>query len=143
MERWRRWTEPVEIVDQPDEIIVEGDVASRSYNVKWPQEMISRIRLGYVCLKCYEPQEVAFPNECANPICAYPMGIRQTRDFELEFQGEEQFVADSERDAEDLEILAERSARRTHRTGSSISVPGAPGAKRTAGGVILPGGVGA
>jgi|SRR5579884_310407 len=138
-ERWREWTPPVEIIDQPDEVIVEGDQVSRSYNVKWPAEAVARIRFGYQCLKCMEPQETPFPRECANPICRYPMRARQADDFALEFQGEEQFVGDAERDRRDLEALEERSARRAHKPGSSIAVPA--DIRRSKGGVILPGGV--
>lgn len=138
MERWRRWTPPVEIADDPNEVIVEDDRMSRSYNVKWPAEVVEKIRHGYQCLKCMEPQQAPFPAKCGNPICEYPMAARQARDFELEFNGEEQFVGDAERDWQDLERLAEESERRRFTPGSSISMPSS---KRSTGGVILPGGV--
>lgn len=112
MERWRVWTPPVDIVDQPDEIIVEGDVKSRSYNVKWPAEMVERIRVGRVCLKCFEPQEESFPERCANPVCGYPIRKDQVFDFGLEFQGEEQFVGDSQRDWQEIERLEEAGERK-------------------------------
>ena len=136
-ERWRKWTPPVEIVDDPHEIIVEGDQESRAYNTKWPVEVVDKIRHGYQCLKCWEPQSEPFPAECGNPVCRYPMRKQQALDFELEFRGEEQYVSDSQRDWEDLERLAEKSEREGFKTGSSIAVPS--GHKRSPGGVILPG----
>jgi hypothetical protein len=137
-ERWRDWTPPAEIRDDPEEVIVEGDRKSRAYNTVWPEEVVTKIRLGYQCLKCWEPQETPFPEQCGNPVCRYPMKAQQGPDFELEFAGTEQFVSDSQRDWEDLERLAESSERKSYKPGSSIAVPGA---KRSAGGVILPGGV--
>lgn len=138
MERWRQWTPPVEVADDPAEVIVENDVASRSFNVKWPEETVAKIAQGYQCLKCMEPQPAPFPEECGNPFCGYPIRALQARDFELEFQGSEQFVGNAGRDWDELERLAEESERRGHTPGSSISVPTG---KRSAGGVILPGGV--
>lgn len=138
MERWRQWIPPVDVVDDPAEIIVEDDLKSRSFNVKWPVEVVEKIRAGYQCLKCMEPQPTPFPAKCGNPFCEYPMRAHQGADFELEFNGTEQFVGDSQRDWEELERLAERSERKAHKPGSSISVPSGG---TTQGGVVLPAGV--
>lgn len=138
MERWRQWTAPVDIVDDPAEVIVEDGVMSRSFNVKWPAEVVEKIAHGYQCLRCMEPQPSPFPVKCGNPFCEYPMRAHQARDFELEFNGSEQFVGDAQRDWEELERLAEASERKRHKPGSSISVPSG---RTTAGGVVLPKGV--
>ncbi len=138
MERWRQWTPPVEIVDHPEEIVIEGDHKSRALNVKWPEAVVEKIRLGYMCLKCMEPQERPFPEACANPVCAYPMRRDQAHDFELEFMGTEQYVGDAQRDWEELERMDDRAERRraAQLRPGRIAVPRA--VKKTAGGVILP-----
>lgn len=138
MERWRQWTAPIDIVDDPAEVIVEDGVMSRSFNVKWPVETVDKIRHGYQCLKCMEPQPAPFPAKCGNPFCEYPMRAQQAHDFELEFNGTEQFVGDAQRDWEELERLAEQSERKRHQSGSSIAVPSG---QTTQGGVVLPAGV--
>lgn len=132
-ERWRQFTAPVEIVDDPSEIMVDEDgSASRAYNIKWPEETVRKIAQGYQCLRCWEPQSEAFPVLC--PCCGYGMRHHQVRDFELEFAGEEQHVGDAQRDWEELARLEEEGERAAWKPGSSISVP------RSKGGVVLPGG---
>lgn len=139
MERWRQWTPPVEIIDHPEEIVIEGDHKSRALNVKWPEAVVEKIRLGYMCLKCMEPQEHAFPEACSNPVCQYPMRRDQAHDFGLEFMGTEQYVSDAQRDWEELERMDERAEKRlaAERRPGRIVVPNAP-KKVTPGGVILP-----
>lgn len=130
-ERWRNFTPPVDIVDDPTEIMVdENGVASRAYNVKWPVETIRKIAQGYQCLRCWEPQDKPFPEACA--CCGYGMRTHQSRDFDLEFAGEEQYVGDAQRDWEELDRLAAEGERKGFKPGSSISVP------KFTGGVILP-----
>jgi hypothetical protein len=129
MERWRTFTAPVEIVDDPSEIMVDEDGrASRAYNIKWPEGTVRKIAQGYQCLRCWEPQPKAFPENCG--CCGYEMKASQARDFEAEFVGEEQFVGDAERDKWELDRLAVEGERAAWKPGQSISV----------GGVILPGG---
>lgn len=135
LERWRKFTPPVEIVDEPSEIMVDEDgTASRAYNVKWPEETVRKIAQGYQCLRCWEPQAKAFPESCG--CCGYAIRANQGRDFELEFKGEEQFVGDAQRDWEELERLEAEGERAAHKPGSSIAVP-----DKTKGGVVLPPGV--
>lgn len=134
LERWRQFTAPVEIVDEPSEILVEEDgTATRAYNIKWPEETVRKIAQGYQCLRCWEPHDKPFPAVC---ICGYEMRKHQARDFELEFAGEEQFVGDAQRDWEELERLSEQGERDAWKPGQSISV-----SKSTKGGVVLPPGV--
>lgn len=135
LERWRRFTAPVEIVDDPSEIVVDEDgTAARAYNIKWPEDTVRKIAHGYQCLRCWEPQPDPFPDLCG--CCGYGMRAHQAKDFELEFVGEEQFVGDAERDWQELERLDAEGERKAWKPGRSISVP----AKVSKGGVILPGG---
>lgn len=47
-----------------------------------------RIRLGYACIKCLEPFERPFPEECVT--CKFPVRDEQQEWFELEMKGEHQ-----------------------------------------------------
>lgn len=137
-ERWRRFTPPAAVDDSMTDIVVEEGVKSRAVDVTWAPDAIEKIKAGYQCLKCWEPQPEPFPVECGNPLCRYPMRAAQAHDFELEFQGEK-WIGPTTSLEDELESLEERSARRTHRRGSSIAVPSE--VNRSKGGVILPPGV--
>lgn len=120
-ERWRRFTPPALIEDSLTDIVVEGHFKSRAADVTWPREVITKIRTGYQCLKCWEPQQDAFPENC--PVCGYPMRENQATDFGREFHGDK-WVGPTVSVDDEIESLAERSARRAHKPGSSIVVPG-------------------
>lgn len=48
-------------------------------------ETFRALQAGFICLRCYEPQEDAFPELC--PLCGYPMRERQILDVAMEFRG--------------------------------------------------------
>ena len=55
-------------------------------------EVREALRTGWMCLRCYEPQDEAFPAPGdANhlPGCTYPIRERQAIDVRMEFRGEE------------------------------------------------------
>lgn len=143
MERWRQWTPPAFVEDDPNEIIVEEDGhRSRAVNVTYPLEVVERIRSGYLCLKCQEPLETPFPEKCPMPLCGYEIRSRQSEDFAKEFRGLT-WIGPKVTPEEELADLQERSERRTagKRKDSSIAVP--RDVNRTSGGVVLPPGVNA
>ena len=137
-ERWRRFEAPAVIEDSMTDIVIEDGQASRAADVTWGDGAMKKIKQGYQCLKCWEPQPEPFPVECGNPLCRYPMRALQADDFEKEFEGEK-WVGPRTSLEDELATLEEKSARRTHRPGSSIAIPGS--VNRSRGGVILPPGV--
>lgn len=83
-------------------IVAEGhDVDTESYMVLpdgramertvlgFSAEIIERMRQGYVCVKCYEAVNTAFPDEC--PVCKFPMREKQTEEFAKDFRGSIRF----------------------------------------------------
>jgi hypothetical protein len=46
---------------------------------------VERARLGYLCLKCLEPFEQAWPERC--PVCGAPIRREQAAYFAREFGG--------------------------------------------------------
>lgn len=49
------------------------------------EEQVERIRQGYVCVKCLEAHDSAFPDECA--VCHFPMREQQAAEFAKDFRG--------------------------------------------------------
>lgn len=75
---------PVKIVgveNDPEHVIVNsaGEVRAAPLIIL-DEESVGRIRAGYVCAKCFEPQTEAFPEQCY--LCKFPM-----RDKQAEFVG--------------------------------------------------------
>ena len=54
-------------------------------------ETLAAMKAGWICLRCMEPQDEAFPLECQSPPemgCVYPIRERQLRDIAVEYEGE-------------------------------------------------------
>lgn len=54
------------------------------YEMIYTEYDAGRIRAGYACMECGEPQEVPFPERC---ICGYPMRDEQTKRYGEQFEG--------------------------------------------------------
>lgn len=59
-------------------------------------ETFEQFRTGYRCLKCYAAQEHAWPEECVEPYCRFPIREKQADLIEFEFRGEETLWPDRE-----------------------------------------------
>jgi len=54
-----------------------------------PPEYVEQYRQGYRCIMCHGgPQPEAFPKECFEPFCDFPMRERQVEVFTRLFAGE-------------------------------------------------------
>jgi hypothetical protein len=85
-ERWRRPIDVLDVSPHPYEVVELPDGRlMRGAEVVLMKESIERIRLGYICLNCFEPQEHAFPENCS--LCGYPMREEQSQTFERELVG--------------------------------------------------------
>lgn len=63
----------------------------KNVNLTFPKEVIEAIKSGFICLRCLEPQDEAFPEVCQSPPemgCTYPIKERQILDFSMEFEGD-------------------------------------------------------
>ena len=67
----------------PDGRLVEATVFGLS------EEQVERIRVGYICIKCLEAHDIAFPDQCA--VCRFPMKAKQLEEFEKTYRGEIKF----------------------------------------------------
>lgn len=52
-------------------------------------EQVERVRQGFICIKCMEALDSAFPDQC--PVCKFPMRQRQQEEFGKTFRGEIKF----------------------------------------------------
>lgn len=123
-----RWRQPLNI------LATETDSTRARWNehderweevvaVTFDAESIERLKQGRACLRCYEPQETAYPEKCAAEWCGYEIRKNHDRDFAMEFDGNRR-LGPSTSTSEELDKLAEDfHPRNTHVAGSKILVP--------------------
>lgn len=87
-ERWARPARVLDIRHSPNQGIwlpdgrVHGEV-----EITFDAETIERMRAGYLCVKCLEPFEQAWPVRCNT--CGAPIRDKQAEYFAREFGGAE------------------------------------------------------
>ena len=113
-ERWRRPVVPL-AVDQVHQALwlPDGRVQGEAQLTLRPED-IERIRAGYVCVKCLEPHETAWPVRCQ--VCGAPMRCEQAAYFAREFGGEVEMETRPSWD-EELGGLEERRRKEDERAG--------------------------
>ena len=53
------------------------------------EEQVERVRLGYICIKCLEALDSAFPDFC--PVCKFPMNKHQMEEYAKTYRGDIKF----------------------------------------------------
>lgn len=76
----------VAVEEDPEHVVVTstGEVR-RAPMVYLDEESVGRIRAGYVCAKCFEAQDEAFPERCY--LCKFPMRDKQPEYVAKNYQG--------------------------------------------------------
>lgn len=103
------------------------------------------IKAGHMCLRCFEPQPEAFPDQC--DVCGYPMRERQIMDVAMEFRGREhigpgmpiaEYLEEQDRRVEERERAEAKASGRSPMKGlrQKILSPGAAKAKGAKAGVV-------
>lgn len=70
----------------PDHVIVTSTGEIRQAPMIYlDEESVGRIRAGYVCAKCFEPQTEAFPEQCW--VCKFRMADKQAEYVAKNYQG--------------------------------------------------------
>lgn len=90
MDRWRKPVTTLNIeVSRTRSCRFVGDDRGlmEEYEVTLDPESVERIRLGHVCINCFEPQQSPFPDECA--LCGYAIKTDQANQFALTYTGVE------------------------------------------------------
>lgn len=65
-------------------------------------EHFEQYRQGYRCIACHHfPQPEAFPKNCVEPYCRFPMKRDQLRHLELEHKGDEELWPEEEPEDEE------------------------------------------
>lgn len=81
-----RPVKPVNIEKATGHTLVRADGSVvDAVEIGFSERDVQRMRDGYVCAKCYEDLDTAFPDEC--PVCRFPMRDRQAQLFAERFQG--------------------------------------------------------
>jgi hypothetical protein len=105
-ERWRKPAEVLSIEPASDQGLwlpdgrVQGEV-----ELTLSRETVERMRAGYMCAKCLEPFEQAWPERCH--VCGAPIRTDQAQYFAREYAGMEQLGPRTSLD-EELAGLHER-----------------------------------
>ena len=100
MRRWAKPLVPVAVEKDASAYYEEGTGWRQGYNATLLPSDVQRVKEGRICLRCWEPQEQAFPELCAGskvlvpgpddvprPMCEYPIRARQLHDFSWEYEG--------------------------------------------------------
>ena len=95
-------------------------------NIAACDEDVDQVRLGYRCIRCWEPLEEAFPKNC--PLCNFPMKSHQAEHFARVYKGHDPTLrtgADWEAEADRLDERRERRAFAQRAKESGISLASA------------------
>lgn len=97
--------DPESVTIMPDGRVMQRTVIGLS------REQVERMRAGYICVKCYEDLDTAFPEHC--PVCRFPMREQQTAEFAKDFRGDIAFGPSTTLD-EERGIMNEMRERAAH-----------------------------
>lgn len=86
-ERWRVPVKPLAVKDEMNWATAELGRATSEFSARFTENDIHRIKQGYVCIRCWEPHEVSFPERCL--VCGFPMRLEQVAFFTEKFMGTE------------------------------------------------------
>jgi len=120
-ERWRMPPRAITVENDPSQAVFDGNVHRSGYNATFDENTIERFRLGYLCLRCWEPQQTPFPVACS--LCGYSMSELQQGDFDKEFAGTK-WIGPTTSLSDEYERMIDDGKRRRHEPGSSILIPG-------------------
>lgn len=119
-QRWRVPVRPLAVRDDLGFASADLGRMTGEYTARFSESDIERIRLGYVCIKCWEPHEVSFPERCA--LCGFPIRDEQRIEFDHKFKGPERnpraVLIEKELDA-----LDDRHERNFHVTKAGVVIP--------------------
>jgi rubrerythrin len=105
-----RWRKPAEILDvrqaEDQGIWLPDGRVQGAVELTLGEETVDRLRAGYLCAKCFEPFEQAWPERC--PVCGAPIRTEQAEYFAKEFAGEVDLGGSI---STELDDLSERHAR--------------------------------
>lgn len=88
-----RWREPPTVLEaEPSlgrSVRFEGDDRGEmeDFDLTLDENTVERIRLGYICVDCLEPQQTPFPEACS--LCGFPMLAEQVVRFARIYRGVE------------------------------------------------------
>lgn len=116
---WRRPSPPIAVEDG-EFATSEVGRDTLDYKARFSQDEIGRRLEGYVCINCWEPHELPFPEKCS--LCGFMMRRDQVRVFHEQFEGNER-ARWVERIERELDSLDDKHERNFHETKSGIVIP--------------------
>jgi hypothetical protein len=121
----KRWAEPVIPLAIEEETTHYNVINGREMleiSGRFKKKDIERMRLGYVCINCWEPHETPFPERCSMPKCRFQMKKYQLEVFNQTYAGLKRDPR-ALRIEEGLDRVDDTHERRFYETNSGIIVP--------------------
>jgi len=112
-ERWRVPVIPLKVEPTDEITITRSGRVMRDYRFVFRREDIERMRAGYVCIRCFEPHEHAWPERCH--LCGLEMRAKQAHFFSQWFDPQEEVVRISRDWEAEMEGLDERRRKEEER----------------------------
>lgn len=77
---------PLAVEQDEGHVLLKRNGETRAaYNLTLDPEDVGRMKAGYVCARCLEAQDEAFPKECG--VCRFPMEDHQVEFLAKAYQG--------------------------------------------------------
>lgn len=119
-QRWKKPVKPLAVKDTYEWATADLGRPTLDFTARFHPDDIDRIRLGYVCIRCWEPHESPMPEACS--LCGYPMRAEQSVQFEKSFRGVERDPR-AELIEKELDRVDDKHERNYHVTKTGIVVP--------------------
>lgn len=115
-------------VEEDDQFIAlrsDGTHAAPA-RITFSREDVGRMKAGYVCAKCFETQDEAFPEKCRMKWCQFPIRERQLEFLAKAYQGDVRLGPETSLEDEiaALDYLEEKARREQSVSKPQILMPG-------------------
>ncbi len=107
----------------PDHVIINsaGEVRAAPLVIfDEDDEVVERMRAGYVCARCFDEQEQAFPKNCST--CRFEMADRQSEYVAANYAGHK-YLGQRATLEDEMAIMAEFEERQRHAQRDEILAP--------------------
>lgn len=84
-ERWRKPAEVLDIEQIHEGVWLPDGRVQGAVRLTLSEDTVERMRLGYMCVKCLEPFEHAWPERCN--VCGAPIRDKQAEYFAKQYGG--------------------------------------------------------
>jgi len=118
--RWAKPAKPLAVSERPDVALYDGITVRHELDTTWDPDDVQRFKEGRLCIQCWEPFEVPFPEKC--PVCKFRVKELQAQTFHEHFEGEDEHFGPSTSMTEELDRLDETHEQRMWKKHGSAGI---------------------